>query len=101
MYIINTSFHARHNIADTIIDEIQAQLIPAMTNSALFSDIAMAEILVTVDPNCFSFTLQSRTADLEKAMEWLQSEGQKFYIDLHKRYGENVVHFTTPMRLLK
>lgn len=101
MYIINTSFHAGHSIADLIIDEIQSQLIPAMTRSALFSDITMAEILVSVDPNCFSFTLQSSTADLDKAMNWLRNEGQEFFDGLHKRYGENVVYFTTPMRRLK
>lgn len=101
MYIINTSFHTAHSIANEIIGKIQSELVPAMTKSALFSDITMAEILVTVDPNCYSFTLQCKANDYEKAIGWLQGEGQEFYAELHKCYGENVVFFTTPMRLLK
>lgn len=101
MYIINTSFHTGHSIANEIIGKIQSKLIPLMTKSSLFSDITMAEILIAVDPNCYSFTLQSKTSDFKQAMEWLQAEGQKFYAELQKCYGENVVFFTTPMRLLK
>ncbi|MBR6745770.1 MAG: DUF4286 family protein [Muribaculaceae bacterium] len=101
MYIINTSFHTGHSIANEIIGKIQSELIPSMRKSSLFSDITMAEILIAVDPNCYSFTLQSKTNDFEQAMEWLQAEAQKFYAELQKCYGENVVFFTTPMRMLK
>ncbi len=38
--------------------------------------------------------------DLDKAMEWFQSKGQEFLNRLHRDYGQNVVYFTTPMRLL-
>ncbi len=100
MYIINTSFHAGRPIADSIIGDIRAGLMTMMAESTLFTDIIMAEILVEVDPDCKSFTLQGKASDLDKAMEWFQSKGQEFLNRLHRDYGQNVVYFTTPMRLL-
>ena len=101
MYIINTSFHAGQSIADAVINDVRSLLMPLMSESKLFHDLAMAEILVEVDPDCRSFTLQGIAHDLDKALEWLGNEGQTFFNGLHKRYGNNVVHFTTPMRIMQ
>lgn len=100
MYIINTSFHTGHAVTDKIIGDVRSILIPMMEKSKLFTDIVMAEILVEVDPHCKSFTLQGVASDLDKAMEWLHYEGQEFFNGLHQRYGNNIVYFTTPMRIL-
>ena len=100
MYIINTSFHAGRAVADTVIGDVRTQLVPMMEKSSLFTAITMAEILVEVDPDCKSFTLQCIADDLDKAMEWMQGEGQEFFNGLFKRYGHNVVYFTTPMRII-
>lgn len=100
MYLINTSFHAGLPVADAVTGDVRSLLMPLMTASGLFSDIMMAEILVEVDPDCKSFTLQGKADDLDKAMEWFQHEGQEFFNGLHRRYGQNVVYFTTPMRII-
>lgn len=100
MYLINTSFHAGLPVADAVTGDVRSLLMPLMTASGLFSDIMMAEILVEVDPDCKSFTLQGKADDLDKAMEWFQHEGQEFFNGLHRRYGHNVVYFTTPMRII-
>ena len=100
MHLINTSFHAAKPIADDIIGDVRTILMPLMAGSSLFTDIVMAEILVEVDPDCMSFTLQGKADDLDKAMEWFQHEGQEFFNGLHRRYGQNVVYFTTPMRII-
>lgn len=100
MHLINTSFHAAKPIADAIIGDVRTILMPLMTGSSLFTDIVMAEILVEVDPDCMSFTLQGKADDLDKAMEWFQHEGQEFFNGLHRRYEQNVVYFTTPMRII-
>lgn len=100
MYLINTSFHASKPIADAVIGDVRTILMPLMAGSLLFTDIVMAEILVEVDPDCKSFTLQGKADDLDKAMEWFQHEGQEFFNGLHRRYGQNVVYFTTPMRII-
>lgn len=100
MHLINTSFHAAMPIADAIFGDVRTILMPLMAGSSLFTDIVMAEILVEVDPDCMSFTLQGKADDLDKAMEWFQHEGQEFFNGLHRRYGQNVVYFTTPMRII-
>ena len=100
MYLINTSFHAAKPIADAVIGDVRTILMPLMAGSSLFTDIVMAEILVEVDPDCKSFTLQGKADDLDKAMEWFQHEGQEFFNGLHRRYGQYVVYFTTPMRII-
>lgn len=101
MYLLNTSFHAGLPVADAVTGDVRSLLMPLMTASGLFSDIMMAEILVEVDPDCKSFTLQGKADDLDKAMEWFQHEGQEFFNGLHRRYGHNVVYFTTPMRIIQ
>ncbi|MDE6198948.1 MAG: DUF4286 family protein [Muribaculaceae bacterium] len=100
MYLINTSFHAARNVAETIVGDVRSRLVPLMEKSSLFTDIIMAEILVEVDPECMSFTLQGIAQDLDKAMEWMQHDAQEFFNGLQMRYGNNVVHFTTPMRVM-
>lgn len=101
MYLINTSFHAGRPVAEAVTGDVRSLLMPLMTASGLFTDIVMAEILVEVDPDCKSFTLQGKADDLDKAMEWFQHEGQEFFNGLHRRYGHNVVYFTTPMRIIQ
>lgn len=100
MYLINTSFHAERSVADAIIEEVRTGLMPKMQASTLFSQLLMAEILVEVDPDCKSFTLQGLTPDLDKAMEWLHSDGATCFAELHRRYGQKVVFFTTPMQVI-
>lgn len=100
MYLINTSFHAGHAVAAEVIDDVRSQLQPMMEKSGLFTDLLMAEILVEVDPDCKSFTIQGITADLDKAMEWMQDTAASFFSHLHHDYSGNVVFFTTPMNII-
>lgn len=100
MYLINTSFHAERSVAAAVIDSVGSQLRPLMTASGLFTDLLMAEILVEVDPDCVSFTLQGKTSDIEKATSWLHDEAQEYFDNLQRNYSGKVVYFTTPMRIL-
>ena len=101
MYLINTSFHAGHTVAGKVIEDVRSRLKPLMEQSGLFSNMMMAEILVEVDPDCKSFTLQGITADLDKAMEWMQETAGDFFSGLHRDYAGNVVFFTTPMNIIQ
>ncbi|MDE6317627.1 MAG: DUF4286 family protein [Muribaculaceae bacterium] len=101
MYLINTSFHAERSVADAIMEELRSGLMSKMEASTLFTGLLMAEILVEVDPECKSFTLQGMSGDLDKAVEWLHTEGASCLSELHKRYGQKVVFFTTPMKIIQ
>lgn len=101
MYLINTSFHAERSVAGMIVEKVNTQLKSLMTASGLYSNIIMAEIMVDVDPDCDSFTLQGFAEDVEKAMSWLQNEARPFFDELHSKYNGKVVYFTTPMKIIK
>lgn len=98
MYLINTSFHAEKNVAENIIEMVRTGLKEKMSSSGIFSDITMAEILVEVDPECISFTLQAFARDLSQAMDWLQNDAREFFDRIHHDYNGKVVYFTTPMK---
>lgn len=100
MYLINTSFHAEKQVAEEIIVHVKTVLKAIMSDSGIFTGITMAEILVEVDPECTSFTLQAFAEDLAQAMDWLQNHAQEFFGKLHHKYNGKVVYFTTPMKVI-
>lgn len=100
MYLVNTSFHAERSVAGIIIDKVRTQLKPRMSECGLFTGVIMAEIMVDVDPDCVSFTLQGFADDLDKAMSWLQNDARPFFDELHLKYDGKTVYFTTPMKVI-
>lgn len=98
MYLINTSFHADKKVAEGIIGLVKTDLKEKMAASGIFTHVTMAEILVEVDPECTSFTLQAFAQDLTQAMDWLQNNAREFFDKLHLEYNGKVVYFTTPMK---
>lgn len=98
MYLINTSFHIHRDIADDVLSQVRTRLMTDMERSGIFSNLLLADILVEVDPESRSFTLQGFATDLQKGLDMLMSN--PFFGDLQQKYGKKTLFFTTPMKVL-
>jgi hypothetical protein len=99
MYLINTSFHVHTPIYDEVLGRVADSLVPAMTASGLFRQPLMGHILVEVDQDSRSFTLQALADDLDAALAWLQSA--PMLTQLTRDYPGRALFFTTPMEVIK
>lgn len=70
-----------------------------LEKAEIFHNIRMLRIMVEIDPETRSFAVQYETEDIEKANQWANQDAKKLFGILHNRYGEKLVHFTTPMEI--
>ena len=98
MYLINTSFHIHRDIAEDVLARVRTRLMADMERSGVFSNLLLADILVEVDPESRSFTLQGLAPDLQKGLDMLMSN--PLFGDLQQKYGKKAVFFTTPMKVI-
>lgn len=100
MYLINTSFHIHEPISAEVVSAIREELIPAVRRSGLFGEPQFLRIMLEIDPSLRAYSLQMTANDPESAMAWLEGEGGTFFQRLTQSYGERLVYFTTPMKVL-
>lgn len=100
MYLINTSFHVHTLIFDEALSRVREEYIPEILQSGVFSEPLLSLILINVDQDCRSFSLQMKAESLEAAQAWLADRGGLFLSALGKQWGDRIVTFTTPMKII-
>lgn len=102
MYILNTSFHVDRGKGELLCRLIKAQLIPALTASGKLHTPLLLQILVEVDPQVESYSLQLQGEDLEAASEELDNASDVMQQIAAKCGGaEHLLYFTTPMCVME
>lgn len=101
MYIINTSFHVDCSHFDTLVSFIKSTLIPSQIKSNSLREPLLLEILVEVDPELRSLSLQFHTDDINAGMEAIEASAP-LMADITKQCGgaEHLLSFTTPMAVI-
>lgn len=100
MIILNTSFHVHVSLDSKFRDWVRTQYIKSALNSGLLKSPRFAAIMIEVQEDCMSYAVSFEAETIEKAVEWHDGAGATLRAELHQRFGEGVVFFTTYMEEL-
>lgn len=100
MIILNTSFHVHVSLDSKFRDWVRTQYIKSALNSRLLKSPRFASIMIEVQEDCMSYAVSFEAETIEKAVEWHDGAGATLRAELHQRFGEGVVFFTTYMEEL-
>lgn len=101
MIILNTSFHILSSLEREFTHWAKTVYIPAAKESGLFNDTLLIKILTEIDPEVSAFALQLKSDSLDDATRWHDETAAALKADLTKRWGKNVVYFTTYMEVME
>ncbi len=100
MIILNTSFHVHVSLDSRFRQWVKAEYIKSALESGLLTSPRFASIMIEVQEDCVSYAVSFEAETVEKAVEWHDGEGAAIRGELHKKFGEGVVFFTTYMEEL-
>lgn len=100
MLILNTSFHVHQSLDSEFQKWVRKSYIPSAVNSGLLRAPRFAALLIEVQEECISYAVSFEAETAEDAVKWHDGEGAVLRGELHGRFGEGVVFFTTYMEEL-
>lgn len=100
MIILNTSFHMLSSLEKEFIDWAKTSYMPAANASGIFNEILLIKILTEIEPGASAFALQLKSQSLERSAHWHDETASALKAELTKRWGKNVVYFTTYMEVI-
>ncbi len=101
MVLLNTSFHIDPRIEKDLVEWVRRVYAPALAAHGGLGAPIFAKVDVPVGEEVVSYCFQMTAPDREKAFEWHDSKAaQSLRSDLHRRFGEQLVHFTTCMDII-
>lgn len=100
MIILNTSFHVHSSLDAEFKKWVKDTYLPSALSSGLFSSPRFASIMIEVQEDCRSYAVSLEAENIEDAAAWHDSLGAGLRAELHKRFGDAVVFFTTYMEEL-
>lgn len=101
MIILNTSFHMVSSLEKEFINWAKTAYLPAANASGIFSEALLLKILTEIDSDVSAFALQLKSSSLEDSTRWHDETAASLKGDLTRRWGKNVVYFTTYMEAIE
>ena len=100
-FILNTTFHILVSLKEEILVWLEESFVSTAVRHEVFHSPQIARVMTTVEEGAESYAVQIKTEDLVKGEEWLASEGFHLFETLRKKYGENVLFFSTWLEIVK
>lgn len=100
MIILNTTFHTHVSVSEEFLKWVRTDYVASARESGLLERPVIARLLLEVEPDTASYAVQFSAPTKEVAVEWHDGAGAALRDRLVKRFGMNVVFFTTYMEEL-
>ena len=100
MIILNTTFVVHDTIADEFLRWVKGVYLPAAAGSGIFGTPTVARVLTRVEPDTESIAVQLPAAQLADAQRWHDETAALLRDDLHVRWGQRLMYFTTCMEII-
>ncbi len=101
MYILNTTFSVHKSIRSEFNLWIRKVYIPAATATGILSNPQLARVIGTDDPDSSSYAMQFKAQSLREAVRWHDETAVLLRDDMHARFGERVLFFTTYLEVIE
>lgn len=94
MIIYNTTYQIDPSVLDEALVWIRSELIPSIVNSKHLKNPRLVRVM-TDDKSNHSYSLQFEVESIEMLNDWYRAHGASIYSNLTKKYGNNLIGFTT------
>lgn len=97
MIIYNTTFLVMDQVRDDFLAWIRTVYVPRATQTRQLVAPMFARVMGSAEDGAESYALQFRAHSAESLQEWKDSIGTALVSDMTRRFGSNVMGFSTMM----
>lgn len=94
MIIYNTTYQIDPSVHDEALSWIKEELIPSLLSSSHLKNPRLVRVM-SDDKSNNSYSLQFEVEDIASLNDWYKTCGASIYAALTKKYGNNLLGFTT------
>ena len=102
MIVINTTFHLPCPLRHEFIKWLKEHYVPKALESGTVTGPSILRVLggSAEDPEGMNIACQLKAATLHEAHRWHDTEGAEIRRDMHERWGQKVLFFSTYLELV-
>jgi len=101
MYIFNTTFLVSDKLYGAWFKWLYEHHIPTMLNSGCFDKPQVAKVMNSKSERGTSYCVQFRVANTELLETWNLKHADIFMADFDKRFGTDILFFSTTLELIE
>ena len=98
--ILNTTFVVHDSIEADFLRWLRDVYVPPAMASGAFESVRVARVLTRVEPDTSSIAVQFAALSPELCNRWHEGEASALHADLHSRWADRLLHFTTFMEAI-
>jgi precorrin-2 methylase len=101
MILLNTTFVLHTSIEAPFLQWVRNVYLPAAEQSGVFGVATVARVLTQIEPDTESIAVQLPCAEMEAAQHWHDDTADLLRDDLHARWGDRLMFFSTYMEVIE
>ena len=101
MLVFNTTYLVSHEKHDAWHKWLYEHHIPAMVDSGYFSKPQVAKVLTNEQQNGVSFSVQFHIENMALLEAWNEKYTKAFLADFSKRFGQEILLFSTVLEIIE
>jgi len=100
MVILNTTFVTHESVRNDFLRWLREVYLVSARSSGFFGSPTVARVLTRLEPDTESIAVQLPANSLDDARRWHDETAAILRDDMHARWGERLMFFSTYMELL-
>ncbi len=101
MLIYNTSFHVTgESLVPKFLQYMRDEYLPRVLAGGRLRNPRFVRLLTSVGDDVFAYSLMVETDSVAELKAWKQAAGNALDADFSARFGQQVLTFSTPMRVV-
>ena len=101
MIILNTTFVIHAPLETEFIKWVDEVYLPSAHAAGVFGKPTVARVLTRIEPETESIAVQLPADDQKRAEHWHDETASLLRDDLHARWGDRMMFFTTLMEVIR
>lgn len=99
-YLLNTTFVVHSSVEAEFMAWVKGVYLPAAAETGVFGGATVAKVLTQIEPDTASIAVQLPASSLEDAQRWHDDSAAFLRDDLHARWSDRLMFFTTYMEVM-
>lgn len=101
MLIYNTSFHVTgESLVPKFLQYMRDEYLPHVLAGGRLQNPRFVRLLTSVGDDIFAYSLMVETSSVAELKAWKQAEGNRLETDFAAHFGQQVLTFSTTMRVV-
>ena len=100
MILLNTTFVLHRSVEADFIDWLKKIYLVSAAEARIFGGPVVARVLTRIEPDTESIAVQLPASDIRQAERWHDETAAILRDDLHARWGDRLMFFTTYMDVI-